>query len=44
MRVAGSTSLSENNHTHMYDPNDLTPPLNLFMKITHHMKKKKISQ
>jgi hypothetical protein len=26
MRAAGSTSLSENNHTHMYDPKDLTPP------------------
>jgi hypothetical protein len=25
MRAAGSTSLSENNHTHMYDPKDLTP-------------------
>jgi hypothetical protein len=26
MRATGSTSLSENNHTHMYDPKDLTPP------------------
>jgi hypothetical protein len=26
MRVADSTSLSENNHTHMYDLKDLTPP------------------
>jgi hypothetical protein len=26
MRPAGSTSLSENNQTHLYDPKDLTPP------------------
>jgi hypothetical protein len=26
MKAAGSTSLSENNHTHMYGPKDLTPP------------------
>jgi hypothetical protein len=26
MTTVGSTLLSENNHTHMYDPNDLTPP------------------
>jgi hypothetical protein len=26
MRAVGSTSLSENNHTHMYDPKDLTSP------------------
>jgi hypothetical protein len=26
MRAAGTTSLSDNNHTHMYDPKDLTPP------------------
>jgi hypothetical protein len=26
MRATGSTSLSENNQTHMYDPKDLTPP------------------
>jgi hypothetical protein len=26
MRAVGSTSLSENNHIHIYDPKDLTPP------------------
>jgi hypothetical protein len=26
MRAVGSTFLSENNHTHMHDPKDLTPP------------------
>jgi hypothetical protein len=25
MRAAGNTSLSDNNHKHMYDPKDLTP-------------------
>jgi hypothetical protein len=39
MRAAGSTLLSENNHTHMYDPKDLTPPREFLMKITHHLKK-----
>jgi hypothetical protein len=33
MRAAGSTSLSENNHTHMYDPKDLTPPPESFDEI-----------
>jgi hypothetical protein len=26
MRAADNTSLSENNHTHMYDPKNLSPP------------------
>jgi hypothetical protein len=33
MRAVGSTSLSENNHTHMYDPKDLTPPPESFDEI-----------
>jgi hypothetical protein len=32
MRAAGSTSLSENNHTHMYDPKYHTPPPESFDK------------
>jgi hypothetical protein len=39
MRATGSTSLSENNHTHMYDPKDLTPPPESFDETTHHLKK-----
>jgi hypothetical protein len=39
MRAAGSTSLSENNHTHMYDPKDLTPPPESFDETAHHLKK-----
>jgi hypothetical protein len=30
MRAAGSTSICENNHSHMYDPKDLTQPLESF--------------
>jgi hypothetical protein len=33
MRAAGSTSLSENNHTQMYDPKDLTPPPESYNEI-----------
>jgi hypothetical protein len=33
MRAAGSTSLSENNHRHMYDPMDLSPPPEFFDEI-----------
>jgi hypothetical protein len=33
LRGAGSTSLSENNHTHMYDPKDLTSPPESFDEI-----------
>jgi hypothetical protein len=39
MRAVGRTSLSENNHTHMYDPKDHTHHQNLLIKITHHLKK-----
>jgi hypothetical protein len=33
MRSAGSTSLGENNHTHMYDPKDFIPPPESFDEI-----------